>query len=308
MDILGLGYVGIESPNVEEWSEYGPQVMGFGLAPSEQGTVLLRMDERHHRIAIRHGERDQLAYLGWELRNRPAFFDALNALDRMGIDYTIGDRSLEDERAVHGVAWFSGPDRVRHELFYGQAFDPHSFLPGRPHAGFVAGEGGLGHVVIAVPDEQTFAEAERFVTEVLGFRWYGSGMTTGRLAFYRPRHNDRTHTIGYAVMPGLSGLQHIGIEVKEIDDVGIAYDRVQERGIRLMATLGRHTQDPVISFYSFTPSGFPVEYLWGGAEDTPSHPFVEGRPQRLSVWGHKFLDGPPPETLVAVQADERAEV
>src|SRR5205807_3226577 len=82
MDILGLGYVGIESPNVEEWSEYGPQVLGFGLAPSERGTVLLRMDERHHRIAVRHGERDQLSYLGWELRNRPAFFEALKVLDR----------------------------------------------------------------------------------------------------------------------------------------------------------------------------------------------------------------------------------
>ncbi|MDQ1694853.1 MAG: hypothetical protein QOJ03_206, partial [Frankiaceae bacterium] len=113
MDILGLGYLGIESPNVEEWSEYGPQVLGFGLAPSERGTVLLRMDERHHRIAVRQGERDQLSYLGWELRNRPAFLDALKALDAAGIAYTVGDGALEEERSVHGVAWFTGPDQVR---------------------------------------------------------------------------------------------------------------------------------------------------------------------------------------------------
>jgi 2,3-dihydroxybiphenyl 1,2-dioxygenase len=306
MEILGLGYVGIESPHVEDWSEYGPQVLGFGLAPSLPGTVLLRMDERHHRIAIHAGERDQLAYLGWELRNRPAFLAAVQRLEASGFDVTVGDEALETERAVHGVAWFIGPDEVRHEVFYGQAFDPHSFIPGRAHAGFVAGEGGLGHVVLAVPE--LTPEIEHFMSDVMEFGWYGSGLSKGRLAFYRPKHNRRTHALGYAVMPGLRGLQHIGIEVKELDDVGIAYDLVQERGIRLMATLGRHTQDPVISFYSFTPSGFPLEYLWGGAEDTPAQPFVEGKPQRLSVWGHKFQDGPPPATLIPVETAETANV
>jgi extradiol dioxygenase len=306
MDILGLGYVGIESPRVEDWSEYGPQVLGMGLAPAPRGTVLLRMDERHHRIAIHEGERDQLSYLGWEARNRPAFLAAIEQLETAGFAVTVGDEELENDRAVHAVAWFIGPDQMRHEIFYGQAFDPHSFIPGRPHAGFVAGEGGLGHIVIAVPE--LTEDLEHFMTDVMEFGWYGSGLSKGRLAFYRPKSNRRTHAIGYAVMPGLRGLQHIGIEVQELDDVGIAYDIVQERGIRLMATLGRHTQDPVISFYSFTPSGFPVEYLWGGAEDTAAHPFVEGKPQRLSVWGHKFLEGPPPATLIPVDTAQTASV
>jgi extradiol dioxygenase len=100
-------------------------------------------------------------------------------------------------------------------------------------------------------------------------------------------------------MPGTYGLQHLGLEVEELDDVGIAYDLVQEQGIQLMATLGRHTQDPVISFYSYTPGGFPVEYLWGGVEDTDERPFVEMRPKKLSVWGHKFTGAPPPATLIS---------
>jgi 2,3-dihydroxybiphenyl 1,2-dioxygenase len=272
----------------------------MGLAPSpDAGTVLLRMDDRHHRIAVRTGERERLTYLGWQLRNRIAFKEALSVLDAEGIEYTVADQELNDERAVHGMAWFIGPDRQRHELFYGHMFNPHSFLPGRPHAGFVAGEGGLGHVVLAVPEWTP--ELAHFVDDVLGFKWYGSGMTTGRLHFYRPKRNNRSHSIGYASMPGLYGLQHIGIEVEELDDVGIAYDLVQERGIQLMATLGRHAQDPVVSFYSYTPSGVPVEYLWDGLEDTDTHPFLEGRPQKLSVWGHKFQDGPPPATLYSAE-------
>jgi 2,3-dihydroxybiphenyl 1,2-dioxygenase len=296
MDILGLGYLGLESEHATEWSEYGPAVLGLGLAPSEDGSVLLRMDDRHHRIAVRPGSRERLTYLGWELRNRIAFEDALAVLDAEGIEHTVADQALRDERGVHGLAWFIGPDQQRHELFYAQAFDPHSFLPGRPHRGFVAGEGGLGHVVLAVP-EWTDA-LEHLVTKVFKFRWYGSGMSTGRLRFYRPQGNNRSHSIGWAVMPGTLGLQHLGIEVNELDDVGIAYDLVQEREIQLMATLGRHAQDPVISFYSFTPSGFPVEYIWDGEEDTPDRPFAERKPMRLSTWGHKFQkSAPPPSTL-----------
>ena len=34
MDIVGLGYLGLESPRSSEWAEYGPQVLGLGLAPS----------------------------------------------------------------------------------------------------------------------------------------------------------------------------------------------------------------------------------------------------------------------------------
>lgn len=297
MDIVGLGYLGLESPRATEWAEYGPQVLGLGLSPSEQeGTVLLRMDERHHRIAVRTGPRDRLAYLGWELLNAYAFDAALAKLDAEGIPYTVGDSALEEERGVHAVAWFIGPDRQRHELFYGQWFERHSFLPGRPHAGFVAGEGGLGHVVLAMPEFTE--ELEHFITNVMQFKWYGQGMAKGRLRFYRPKLNNRTHAVGYALMPGMYGLQHVGLEVQELDDVGIAYDLVQERGIQLMATLGRHTQDPVISFYSYTPGGFPVEYLWGGVEDTDERPFVEMRPKKLSVWGHKFTGAPPPATLI----------
>jgi 2,3-dihydroxybiphenyl 1,2-dioxygenase len=301
VDIVALGYLGLESAHASDWAEYGPQVLGLGLAPSDDGAVLLRMDDRLHRIAVRPAEHERLSYLGWELLNAYAFDAALQVLDREGIAYEVGDETLREQRGVHAVAWFLGPDRVRHELFYGQSFHPRSFLPGRPHGGFVAGTGGLGHVVLAVPEWTD--ELQHFVDDVLGFRWYGSGASTGRLRFYRPRRNNRSHAVGYSVMPGTWGLQHLGIEVNDLDDVGIAYDAVLERGIELMATLGRHAQDPVISFYSFTPSGFPVEYIWDGLEDTDTQPFVEGKPQRVSVWGHKFnKDMPQPATLYRDEA------
>ena len=303
MDIIALAYIGLESTNLEEWSRYAPEVLGMQVRPHDGDALLLRMDERHHRIAIRPGEAERLSYVGWELRDRPAFEDALRILDAEGLSYTVGDEELCAERGVHAVAYLDGPDRIRHELFYGQAFASHSFVPGRAHSGFVAGEGGFGHVVLTVPEWSD--ELNHFVEDVLGFRWFGSGGDIGKRRFYRPKRNFRTHAIGYSIVPGVAGLQHVGIEVENLDDVGVAYDLVQERGYPLMATLGRHTQDPVISFYSFTPSGFPLEYIQGGIEDSEAHPFVEGKPEHLSVWGHKFNpDAPKPATMYALESQD----
>lgn len=301
MDIVGLGYLGLESRNIDEWRTYAPDVLGMAVRPSEGDALLLRMDDRHHRIAIHPGYRERVTYLGWELLNRPAWEKALEVLDAGGWTATVADQARCRERQVHAMAWLDGPDFVRHEFFYGAAFDKHTFLPGRPHHGFVADEGGLGHVVLAVPEWTD--ELRHFIEEALSFKWYSSGVDIGNRRFYRPKRNHRTHSIGYLIRPGVAGLQHVGIEVKELDDVGIAYDRVLERGDPLLATLGRHTLEPVISFYSFTPSGFPVEYLCGGAEDSEAHPFVEGRPERVSMWGHKFNpDAPKPATMYPVTA------
>jgi hypothetical protein len=168
MDILGLGYVGFETSDVKAWAEYGPSVLGFGLSDrSNDETAYLRMDDRSFRVAMHSGKRDQISYMGWELQHRPAFESAIDVLQQAGLDVEIGDEELEERRAVHAVAAFHDPAGYRHEIFYGQQTHPHSFLPGRPFGGFVAGSLGLGHVVLAVP--VVIPELGRFASDVLGF-------------------------------------------------------------------------------------------------------------------------------------------
>jgi extradiol dioxygenase len=285
MEIVGLGYMGLTTAHLEEWKTYAPDILGMQVRPQEGETLFLRMDDRHHRIALHPGEQERLAYVG-----------CLRILEAAGYDAEVADEALCAERAVHAMASIIGPDQVRHEFFYGAAFNTHTFLPGRPHNGFITGDGGFGHVVVTVPEWTE--ELDHFVEKVLSFKWFGSGADLGKRRFYRPKRNHRTHSIGYSIVPGVLGLNHVGIEVNDLDDVGIAYDRVLERGYPLMATLGRHTQDPVISFYHFSPSGFPIEYINAGIEDSEAHPFVEGKSESLSVWGHKFNpDAPKPATM-----------
>ncbi|GIR69680.1 MAG: hypothetical protein CM15mP74_09310 [Halieaceae bacterium] len=53
---------------------------------------------------------------------------------------------------------------------------------------------------------------------------------------------------------------HLMLQGRSINDVGIAYDRVRDLGIPLMMELGKHTNDLTESFYLVTPSGFGLEF------------------------------------------------
>jgi 3-hydroxy-9,10-secoandrosta-1,3,5(10)-triene-9,17-dione monooxygenase reductase component len=50
------------------------------------------------------------------------------------------------------------------------------------------------------------------------------------------------------------------IEVESADDVGLCHDRALRRRVPMSATLGRHVNDLMLSFYMKTPGGFDVEF------------------------------------------------
>jgi 2,3-dihydroxybiphenyl 1,2-dioxygenase len=305
MDILGIGYLGVESPHYREWLTFGPEILGFGLAAPRDGdgTVYLRMDDRRYRIAIHPGDVEQVLYIGWELANRPAFDAALATLEDAGVEVTMGDAELVEQRGVMEVARFKDPVGYQHEIFYGQKFTMRSFVPGRRHGGFVADDLGLGHMVLITPEYP--AELDDFLANVMGFRWFGHGHegARGRIGFWGTKLNPLSHNIAYGLIPGHRGLHHIGIAVNDLDDVGIAHDLVQERGTGMVFSLGRHTQDPVISFYPITPSQFAIEYLNGGIRSTEWNVIGERNPENLSIWGHKAVSPGLPKSVRPVSAD-----
>ena len=60
--------------------------------------------------------------------------------------------------------------------------------------------------------------------------------------------------------PTRSKCVHIMVEVDKLDDVGRALERVRKHKAPLSATLGRHMNDQMVSFYVKSPGGFDVEY------------------------------------------------
>ena len=287
--IESLAYVGFTSPAYQEWREFGSDILGMELAPDgDDGAVRLRLDDRAHRIAIHPGERNDLAYLGWSVTGPAGLAAAVESLGAAGIEVHRGDAELAATRHVADVAWFCDPIGFRHELAWGQEHRPGSFRPGRPLSGFVTGAGGLGHLVMMVPD---LAAAESFLTSVLGFR-LSDQVHLGPMILRFFHCNERHHSIALAGVPGMKGVHHLMIEVASLDDVGTAYDTCRARGLPIAMDLGRHTNDRMTSFYVRTPSGFEVEYGFGGVlvDDSWSVDSYDA----ISIWGHK----PPAEPLI----------
>jgi extradiol dioxygenase len=286
--IESLAYIGFTSPNHDEWRDFGSCVLGMELADDgDDGAVRLRLDDRDHRIAIHPGERNDLAYLGWSVAGPDGLAAATTTLAAAGFDVQRGDDELANRRHVAEVSWFTDPIGVRHELAWGQEHRPGSFRPGRPLSGFVTGDGGLGHVVMLVPD---LAAAESFYTSVLRFG-LSDQVRMGPMILRFLHCNERHHTVALAGVPGMKGVHHLMVEVASLDDVGTAYDICRAQGIPLAMDLGRHTNDRMTSFYVRTPGGFEIEYGCGGVlvDDGWSVDSYDA----ISIWGHK----PPAEPL-----------
>lgn len=289
MDIIGIGYFGFESAVIDEWRSYGPEVMGFQIAPSpatDADSLYFKIDDRRNRFAFHPGPRNRLLYIGWEAKGKLEFQAAVARFREHNIEVTVGDAALCEQRGVKELIRFRDPVGYQHELFYAQKFTPRSFVPGRSHGGFSSPHRGLGHIVVVTPEYPP--ELEHFLTEIMGFHWYGSGAGKGRTGFYRAKLNTRTsHDIAFAAAPGRAGIQHIGLFVNSLRDVGETQDLVKKRGLPMMMTMGQHCQDPHVSFYHFNPSGFAFETI---VELEPWHEEgFELNPEKLSVWGHEMV-------------------
>lgn len=303
VEIHSLAYLGFESPKAAAWPAFATEIFGFGLASGPTpDTVYLRTDSRHHRVAIHAGPEDKLSYIGWDVRTSEGLASAKEAIEAAGYQVTEASDKELDDRSVLGMISVIDPAGFRHELAWGQSYDLGSFTPGRPTAGFVAEEAGLGHAVLVA---ELTDEYKRFLLNVLGLQTYTEFpfmMPSGPGRGLFLRCNEKTHCLGVFSMPGLHGFQHFEVEARSMHDVGIAYDLVQERDIPITLTLGSHTIDPMVSFYCRTPSGFDLEFGYGGIS-LPTGAVV-GKSSSPEIWGHKHTGVGFPTTIRPVAAKE----
>ena len=292
--IQALSYIGFSSPDAEAWLDFGPSVLGLEVtARGPDGAVRLRVDDAAYRIVVHPGPHNDLAYLGWAVAGPAALEAAVVHLEKAGLAVQRGDAELAGLRAVADLAWFVDPFGFRHELSWGLVMRPGSFRPGRAISGFVTGSGGLGHAVLIVPD---LVRAERFFTEVLGLRL--TDRVEGGISLRFFHCNTRHHTLAMAAVPGMVGMHHLMLELGSLDDVGTALDLCHERKIPLVMDLGRHTNDLMTSFYVRSPSGFEIEYGWGGRRVEDEASWVATTYLSGSIWGHKPPASPLPPGIL----------
>jgi 3,4-dihydroxy-9,10-secoandrosta-1,3,5(10)-triene-9,17-dione 4,5-dioxygenase len=295
IDIRGLAFIVAESSNPSRWRDYGDEVLGSMVLDAPHGGTYLKIDERPFRILAQHGSADCYTASGWEVADKAAF-EAGNAdLERAGIEVHRATDTELAARKVQEMVWFRDPSGNRHELVWGFKGDGARFVSPQGVAGFVTGALGMGHVVLPAPN---FDETWSFLREVMGFgltdilrlRFTPDPQEPEKRIFFLHCNNRRHHSLAILEFPMPSGCVHLMLEVSSIDEVGRAYDRMLKNQVKLMATLGRHVNDRMISFYMATPSNFPIEYGYGGlVVDWQRHIVFEATAP--SFWGHDFSVG-----------------
>jgi 2,3-dihydroxybiphenyl 1,2-dioxygenase len=288
MSVSQLGYLGFGVSDLDAWETYATEVLGMEVSGrADDGTLYLRMDENHQRISLHPNGHDDLAYVGWQTRNRKEFEKTKAKLLEGGVEYEhASDEELEN-RHVMDMVKFTGSG-IRMEVFYG----PHvlleePFRAGRGISGFKTGDLGLGHLGLN-PDDGN--ELRRILLDCLGFEVSDS---IGGERFFHCNAREHTAVIARTFTPGRTRIDHFMVELNSINDVGLCLDIVEDRGIELTSRLGRHTNDHMISFYMKTPSGFGVEYGWGGRLVDDST-WQVNRYDTASMWGHRPTPKIPP--------------
>ncbi|TQC50590.1 2,3-dihydroxybiphenyl 1,2-dioxygenase [Rhodococcus sp. WS4] len=300
MSIRSLAYMRIEATDMAAWREYGLKVLGMVEGKgTDPNALYLRMDDFPARLVIFPGETDRLSVSGWETANAAELQEVRDNLSAAGVAFKEGTAEQLQDRRVDELITFEDPSGNTLEAFHGAALEHRRVVSPYGHK-FVTGEQGLGHVVLSTTDDDA---SLRFYRDVLGFRLRDSmrlpPQMVGRPANGKPAWlrffgcNPRHHSLAFLPMPTPSGIVHLMIEVENSDDVGLCLDRALRKKVKMSATLGRHVNDLMLSFYMKTPGGFDVEFGCEGRQ-VEDESWIARESTAVSLWGHDFSVGMQP--------------
>ncbi|NLU63929.1 biphenyl-2,3-diol 1,2-dioxygenase [Rhodococcus sp. HNM0563] len=295
-DLKALGYVKVQTNDMDRWRTFAFDVLGFapGSGP-DPDALYLRMDERAARIVVVPGGTDEVVAVGWEVRDHAALQRVTEKLELAGVPVKRLSLEEADARRVEEVITFQDPSGAVLEVFHGAVLD-HSPVVTPFGARFVTGTQGLGHVVLPVTDPDASFE---FYTKTLGFLPRGAFRlpTPPEVGPMRIRFlgiNERHHSLALcpAAHGGAPGLIHVMVEVDSLDAVGQALDRVVKDGFSVSSTLGRHTNDKMVSFYTRAPGGWDIEFGTEGMKVDEAH-YSSEEITADSYWGHDWSGSEP---------------
>ena len=284
-----LATLGFEVSDMAAWERFATEILGLQVGErGADGSLALRMDERARRIVLHPGSADDLAYLGFEVDSEEALGAVAARLREGGVEVTEGAADLCTARGVEGLIQCTDPGGIPLEISVGAASASTPFVSDQVPSGFVTGDDGVGHAVIAATDIDL---TDRFYRDFMGMRLsdrievpLGPEVKLElRFLHVNPRH----HTVAFGNLPMPKRIHHFMVQAESMEDVGLAHDRAVDAGVPLANGLGQHPNDQMFSFYAVTPSGFQVEFGYGGVsvddatwDDTAVY-------DRLSTWGHR---------------------
>lgn len=293
MSVKSLGYVVIETAKPAEWDRFLTRVVGAMRAPdASDGAALYRIDERGFRFRIQTGETERLVAPAFEVESAAALDALAKRIDAAGQPVAHAEPGDAAARGVAQMFRTSDPAGNGLEFYCGDSVSNEPFVSPLGVPRFITGELGMGHAVLCAPN---FDETVAFYCDVVGFgktdmpRFYfmgGPPEDPGMGFAFLHASNGRHHSLalGEGPLPP-SGCVHLMVELPDLIEVGKAHDRMRAEGFAESATLGRHVNDEMTSFYVQTPAGFDLEIGYDGLVIDPAS-WETTHHEQISVWGH----------------------
>ncbi|QUT07212.1 VOC family protein [Sphingobium phenoxybenzoativorans] len=278
---IQLGYAGFAG-DMSAWLDFGCGIYGLQALPGEN-ELRFRIDDRAWRIAIRQSDTPGVDYIGLEvgtLRDLQAIAGRLRQFGHQATE----NRDLAKTRNVFHLIETEAPDGTRIELFVGGLTLSEAFVS-PTGARFVTGSAGLGHVLLLVPDIEA---ALAFFVDVIGLRRTDSIEVVPGSDGHFLNGGKRHHVVALAHIPGVTGFDHIYLEVDRMSTVGRAWDKVSGGAAPVARSLGQHANDPALSFYAQSPSGFLFEYGFASTLIDDPESWTETRWESAYLWGGTF--------------------
>jgi 3,4-dihydroxy-9,10-secoandrosta-1,3,5(10)-triene-9,17-dione 4,5-dioxygenase len=293
MSVAAIGYLRIEASDSAAWMDFATGVLGLMEATREdaQGARFLRMDNHPFRIMLHSGKQDRLLALGLEYRDAVAWQACCDALTAAGHKLDSGSEAEAQRRCVSAFVSLQDPSGNCVELYHGRKLDYQPFNSPAGVNRFVTGNTctgdlGFGHAVVPAPAiEATIS----FYTDLVGLAVCDDlhlATPPSRVVFMHA-DNPRQHSLALYDQPHPAGVVHVMVEVETLNEVGLALDRAKRGGHPIIASLGRHVNDNMCSFYVLAPGGIAFEYGYDGllvdwSRYTPTVS-TEG-----DLWGHEY--------------------
>ncbi|WKG05407.1 VOC family protein [Mycolicibacterium sp. HK-90] len=285
-----LGYVVIETEKFGDWRRFGREAIGLHVDELRSDAMRFRLDDNECRFLLKRGPVEDVTALGWHVDDHNTFDEIMRRVTGHGVP--VAEVAAEEAalRGVERLVRFPGPNGLVQEL-YTRARTGCGPLQMANHGGFVTGDSGLGHVAITTKkphqvhgyyDTVFDARLSDYIDETIGGVKF-------KIRFLRV--NERHHSVAIAAVnrlpinPVRTRIQHLNIQVNDLDDMTTSYQRIKELGFDMALGVGQHTNDRELSYYAITPSGFEWEVGWNPliVDEATWEPTTH---QGISIWGH----------------------
>lgn len=290
--ISNLGYAVFGVSDLDAWRRFAQDIVGLQVGRDVPGeSIALRMDDHEQRLLLTRTGEDDLLALGWEFDTDDDLDAFIEQLQRGKTRVDAGSPELADSRRVTRLYRCADPNGFAHEFYVAAARAPmaDAFRSKVLRGGIDAGRLGAGH---AVTIAKNYRQSVDFYRQVLGLRVsdYIKGPIAGTdihldLTFFHAA-TGRHHSLATVELPMPKKIHHFMVQATDMNDVGLAYDRCLNAGVPIMMGPGHHPNDQMFSFYCVTPSGFGLEFGWGGIVIDDARWEVRTYSQP-SDWGHR---------------------